>query len=74
MLCRFVRTYQRVQPLTIGELPPEAHKNIIFADYRLRAQRRWSRALLRHEINARAALAAVLDRSPENILVRAHDL
>ena len=42
----------------------------VFVDYKPRRQRRWSKALVRHGADARAALAAVLGVPAEQIGVR----
>jgi hypothetical protein len=58
--------------------PPEAYTNTIrvwgvLAEYRPRSQRRWSKALVRNGSDPAAALAAVFDRSVEDILVKASE-
>ena len=45
----------------------------VLVDYKPRRQRRWSRALVRHGADARAAIAAVLEVPAEDIAVRNHD-
>jgi hypothetical protein len=42
----------------------------VFVDYKPKRQRRWSRALVRHRADARAAIAAVLGVPAEQIGVR----
>jgi hypothetical protein len=42
----------------------------VFVDYKPMRQRRWSRALVRHGADARAALGKVLGLSAGDILVR----
>ena len=45
----------------------------VLMEYKPRRQRRWSKALVRHGANGRAALAAVLGELPEDIRVRHPD-
>lgn len=42
----------------------------VFVDYKPKRQRRWSRALVRHGADPRAALGAVLGMAAEDIQVR----
>ena len=44
----------------------------VLVDYKPRRQRRWSRALVRHEADAREAIAAVLGVPAADIGVRDH--
>ena len=55
--------------------PPEAIRDIIrvwgvIVDYKPKLQRRWSKALVRHGADARAAIAAVLGVVAEDLVTR----